>query len=398
MHSAVLHDSVMMDTLRSSIAEVDGWEFGFLLGRVFIDDNANGGWDVGEPFVKSSNSCASGTEVAGVEPRWGGPISSSGALEFCNPDPYYHSGPIRTGTYVADVSRPAGWTAAAIPSALVDVRPEGTHVWFALRRPASLSGFILGRLFVDHDADGWWDPGEPFVVAANTCTRGTVIAGVTITWRGPADGDSAARFCNPDPFYHTGPIPLGTYSLNVTLPTGWQAIAFPSATVSARSEGTHVWFALRPPPPRGSMLGRLFIDENLNGTWELGEAFVSAPSTCSHGVAMANVSVSWSGPVAGDGLPQFCNPDPFFHSGLIPPGSYAVTVACLLDGPCTRWRRRRSTWGQESRTSGSRYDGRPRRRPVSSSGGYSLTRTAVERGMSARGSSQLRQPVAPVLF
>ena len=110
------------------------------------------------------------------------------------------------------------------------------------------TGVLLGRIFIDANRSGGWDPGEPFVKAPNTCSTGTIVAGVEIGWQGLVSGRGAPQYCNPGPYFHSATVPAGSYQLSATVPPGWLVSALGGPSVEVRG-GTHVWFALVAPGP-----------------------------------------------------------------------------------------------------------------------------------------------------
>jgi hypothetical protein len=78
-------------------------------------------------------------------------------------------------------------------------------------------------------------------------------------------------------------------------------------------------------PPQ--ILGRIVHDKNRNGVYDAGDTFVAvAGSACGNAGTVLEAYVSYRGPVHGRADPSRCNPEPFFSSERLPPGSYRVRL------------------------------------------------------------------------
>jgi len=111
---------------------------------------------------------------------------------------------------------------------------------------SSCGGRIIGRVFVDDDADGTYDTGERFVQNGVSCSTSLsfTVPGTSVSYSGPAAGSENPRQCNPNPYYVTAILPSGSYAVNVNAPTGWTATT-PTQTVNL-SGGNYAdrWFGI----------------------------------------------------------------------------------------------------------------------------------------------------------
>ncbi len=122
---------------------------------------------------------------------------------------------------------------------------------------------ILGRVFVDNNVNGSYDAGEQFVQNGVSC--GTplsfTLAGTRVDYGGPVAGSVPPNLCNADPFYQTGLITPGIYTVSVKPPLGWAAIT-KTQTVDSTAGDKHVWFGISREP-----VAEASIAKTASGPW-----------------------------------------------------------------------------------------------------------------------------------
>jgi hypothetical protein len=127
--------------------------------------------------------------------------------------------------------------------------PRATPIVPAGSPPSNIVGDVrgqlVGRIAVDHNGNGQWDAGEPFIgEPGRDCPHTETVSGFIVRWAGAADGSTAALNCNPEPFYH-GRLPPGRYLVTLETPPGWRATSPTSVAVDIEpGRDTHLWFAV----------------------------------------------------------------------------------------------------------------------------------------------------------
>ncbi|MCW5845457.1 MAG: carboxypeptidase regulatory-like domain-containing protein, partial [Caldilinea sp.] len=209
---------------------------GVIQGVVFDDRNGNGVKDSGEPGV-------GGVSIA----RTDGPTTATsldGSYVFTNVTP---------GRYTLSISVPAGYIAGSLTTRTLNVASGGSS-------PANFSlqaqGLIQGVVYEDTDGNGQQDNNEPG------------IGGVTVTVN-----PLGAVETKSDGTYRYANVPVGNYSVDVTLPAGYVASTLLTQPVGMPSGGSRVAnFGLQ---VQGLIQGVVFADGNGNGAQDGGEAGVS---------------------------------------------------------------------------------------------------------------------------
>ena len=112
-------------------------------------------------------------------------------------------------------------------------------------------GRIIGRLWIDQNANGAPDAGEQIIKSPSAgCASGTVVSDASIGYSGPASGAVAPNLCNMAesiPYYDTGLIPAGTYTVTANAPLNW-IVTTPAVTTTVPAGGLaspHPWFGLK---------------------------------------------------------------------------------------------------------------------------------------------------------
>ena len=121
----------------------------------------------------------------------------------------------------------------------------------ALCLPASSRAAVFdGRVVKDLNGNGIRDGAEPYLQdPAAGCSTGLreSLAGITIRWSGPINGQTTINQCNPEPYLHSGQLPNGDYTVSISLPSGWVSVGASSRTVSLPSNPFgNPWFFVAP--------------------------------------------------------------------------------------------------------------------------------------------------------
>jgi len=129
---------------------------------------------------------------------------------------------------------------------------------------SSCGGTILGRVYIDDNANGTYDTGERLVQNGVSC--GTplsfTLGGVNVSYSGASSGSRNPNLCNSDPYYSTGLLPTGDYSVSVNPPAGWFATT-PAQTASlGGGNAAHRWFGIVQGP-----IAEASIAKTLAGPW-----------------------------------------------------------------------------------------------------------------------------------
>jgi len=139
---------------------------------------------------------------------------------------------------------------------------------FALCGP--VKGQVTGRVFVDANGSGTWDPGEERVEDVLLSLDG--VEAIT---------DASGSFAFP-------PVTPGSYELSIAeLPLGLvPSTEFPSRVGVAAGQRLDLWLPLA---SRGWIVGAVFNDENQNGNPELGEVGIAGVAITVTGRAFTQV-------------------------------------------------------------------------------------------------------------
>jgi fimbrial isopeptide formation D2 family protein len=273
--------------------------------RVFFDMDNDGVQDSGEPGIPG----------AGVQVIWLGPDGVFGGGDdqtfstTTGADGIWSIGNLPPGSYRVTATAPggAGWTLTdsidngGSPSATNPVTVSTTSgvnrtdVDFGFRG----TGSIGDRIYIDQDADGVQDVGEPG------------LPGVTVTLRYDANNDGDVTDADDGLFttvtdgsgnYSFANLPSGTYQVSVGVPgTGGvpdnvtltdsidngvlNANSAPTVTLATGQNRTDVDFGFLGPVP-ASIGDRIWYDANGNGTQDAGEP----------GIPGVTVTLTWAGP------------------------------------------------------------------------------------------------------
>ena len=307
---------------------------GAIDGRVIKDTNGDGQLSVGEIFLRDPSLSCAGEALAGLTVSWSGPSSGNTSVSLCNSGgPFYHIEGLTAGTYQLTISVPSGWQATAPTSLNVVVTSTGTSQTSFFLRPVA-AGAIDGRVVKDTNGDGQLSVGEIFLRDSSIACAGEALAGMTVSWTGPSSGGTLVNLCNDGgPYHHIANLIAGTYTLKVSVPSGWLATAATSLNVPVSASNTsQTSFFLRP-VNNGTIDGRVIKDINGNGVVDPGDVFLrTAGFTCS-GEALAGLTVAWSGPSSGSTSVNLCNADgPYYHVPNLASGTYALSISGMPPG------------------------------------------------------------------
>ena len=138
---------------------------GNIIGRVWKDDNGNGGKEDSEQLISDSGGGSAACiryDLSGVLIHFEGPTSRDVTINGCIAgDPSYDSGQLPAGTYTVSIrfAWPMPW-AVTTPAQTVGLDPgETEHRWFGI----APKGVILGRIWNDANGNGVPDAGEKYI-------------------------------------------------------------------------------------------------------------------------------------------------------------------------------------------------------------------------------------------
>ena len=205
---------------------------GVIQGVIFDDRNGNGVQDSGEPGV-------GGVTVT----RGDGPTTATSL------DGSYVFTDVVPGRYTLSITVPDGYIAGGLTTRTMNVASGGASpANFALQA----QGLIQGVVYEDTDGNGQQDSNEPG------------IGGVTVTVN-----PLGAVETKSDGTYRYSNVPVGNYTVDVTLPSGYVASTLLTQPVGMPSGGSSVAnFGLQ---VQGLIQGTVFGDSNGNAMQDSGE-------------------------------------------------------------------------------------------------------------------------------
>src|SRR3989344_8626546 len=265
---------------------------GYIIGRVFNDKDGSVSPDAEEAYIQddgvsyAGNGSAPIETLANVKIEWvSGPTNfGSVSPRDCNTQgPYYATSPLDAGTYVIKVTPPSGWVGTT-GTLRVDVQPgrlgvvQGTvtdHPWFGIRQ----NGWISGLIFVDANGSGDLDMGEQTIISEAGCigyADQLVLPGAVVSGTGPGalttgnfSVEAVGCLTSTEmPYYTSGSIPPGTYTVSLAAPSGWvsttpekNVTVYPGEDQWVDTNNNWVWFGVRPAGiPQGDHQGAQGID------------------------------------------------------------------------------------------------------------------------------------------
>jgi SdrD B-like domain len=291
-------------------------------GIKFEDLNANGVRDPGEPGLAGFTISLS-SPSPGSPPLQTAVTDAAGHFLFTNVSP---------GSFVLTETQQQGFslTVPALNSIPVTLASGGSSIAneFGNFRGV-LTGTITGTKFLDTNANGVRDPGEPGQSGV-TITR-------TATLNDPA-GANLSVVTDAQGNFTFANVPFGNLTLSETVPSGFAQTAPPSpGTISAA-----INFANRTSSGNlfgnraltGMVSGTKFNDVNGNGVRDSGEAGLAgvtiratdASGTATTAVTDASGNFSITGLAAGAYVVSEVVPNGFTQTAPAAPGTFAVTL------------------------------------------------------------------------
>ncbi|MBI4346913.1 MAG: endo-1,4-beta-xylanase, partial [Elusimicrobia bacterium] len=230
---------------------------GELRGKILLDGNANGVPDPGEPYLGDPAGPACPNDyaaLAGFGIDYAGPASGSASTDRCSAvsgHAIYSLPALPPGRYTVTLRAPDGWPAVSSPAVAADVVAGAqTVVIFAVTWPP---GELRGKLLIDDDGDGVFDPGERWVrePSAPACPPDDrAVAGFRVEYAGPRAGVAAADRCSTvsgHPIYSSTGLPPGRYDVRLSAPDGWSVLGSSRTAVDVLpGQQTVQLFSVRP--------------------------------------------------------------------------------------------------------------------------------------------------------
>lgn len=144
---------------------------GYILGRIFRDDNGNGIHDPSEIFIQEpGTSCTNSTSIAGfnVEVTQGA-FDKFYKATNCNSDAYYISDPLDLGSYQIFINKPAGWTSTGV------FQSNDDPVWTVSSDKILVSGNLTAGLYKDI----WFGIKPPMITLSGRVTNASTGQGIS---------------------------------------------------------------------------------------------------------------------------------------------------------------------------------------------------------------------------
>jgi protocatechuate 3,4-dioxygenase beta subunit len=270
-----------------------------LAGSVYVDANNNGVRNVGESGVAGVVVNLSGTEtVSGASVNLSTTSALDGSFQFTA---------LAAGTYTLTEQQPSGYAdgldaaggntaTPGVPSGTPNNAPGGDTVsGIQITDGATFAGYtfgeqltgVAGLAFVDTNANGTYDPGEPG------------LGNVTLTLTDAANNLIGTAVTAADGSYGFAGLAAGGYNVIETQPTGYgssSANAVP-VTVPASGGAPNVNFG----DTTGVLSGVVFNDANSNGTQDNGESGLAGVTVQVQGTNDAGAAVTVTTTTLADG-------------------------------------------------------------------------------------------------
>lgn len=123
--------------------------------------------------------------------------------------------------------------------------PTSCDTMYRCVADSACMGTLRGRVYMDVDRNGSFDSGIDTYTKnpSATCVGATDLV-VTVSWTGVATGSTTVNLCDPAPYYSSN-LPPGTYSVYVSLPSGYATSTSNPTNVSIHAqEITQTWFGV----------------------------------------------------------------------------------------------------------------------------------------------------------
>ncbi|UNK49340.1 hypothetical protein MNR01_16700 [Lysobacter sp. S4-A87] len=313
---------------------VDGYNFGeippaSIIGRVYIDGNRNGVPDTIEVGIANVAVVLSGIDDLGQGVSVPGTTGPLGAFRFENlrPGQYLVTEPDQppaTSDGITEAGNIDGTRAGSatqvgeLPSRIRDIILGPGRIALDNLFGEFPTGALSGRVWLDTNNDGVIDTSETGIASVTIQLTGQSLTGTPVSLTQTTDADGRYRFEG---------LPAGTYVLTepdqppgtvngITVPGSSTGTATAPNTVPSQISGILLTLNQEAinynfgEAPGASIAGKVYIDENLNGAFDAGEA------------GIPNVIVTLTG---NDDLGQTVNaPLPALAMALVVNGSTAT--------------------------------------------------------------------------
>ncbi|MEK7264115.1 MAG: SdrD B-like domain-containing protein [Bacteroidota bacterium] len=222
------------------------YQVGSISGMKFNDINGNGAKDAGENGIANWKIKLSGAKTDSVV------TDGSGNYSFIN---------LNAGSYTVSEVSQSGWLQTFPPNPGVYSVAIASGSNFTSKNFGNFQyGIISGTAFDDNDGDGNFDNGEPALVNWKIKLNG-------------AKNDSAFTDANGN--YIFSNLSVGNYTVSEALQSDWvqtkpsagtYSVAITSGTISSQKDFGNFHY--------GTINGKSFNDENINGIYDVGESGV----------------------------------------------------------------------------------------------------------------------------
>jgi hypothetical protein len=110
---------------------------------------------------------------------------------------------------------------------------------------SSCLGILRGRIYMDVNRNGTFESGiDTYTQYSGISCSGASTLDATISWTGTSSGSTTVNVCDPSPYYSANLSP-GTYSVSVSLPSGYATSTSNPVNVSIHAQETaQTWFGV----------------------------------------------------------------------------------------------------------------------------------------------------------
>ena len=257
-----------------------------IAGGVYLDSNANGVRDPGEPAIPGVTVTLSGNTPKGAMSETA-TTDAKGNFSYIN---------LLTGTYSIQETQPAGYGQGSNAVGTVAGNTDGTlgpavDQIGGINLPAGTDGiayvygettppgtFVTGTVYTDLNRDG--QPGGPGEVGIGT---------VTITLVNSANKVVGTTTTNPDGTYSFSGIAPGTYTIQQSVPGGYGTSTPPTISATVPSGGlTNQNFG----DTVASLTGVVYVDQANTGALAAGDTRLAGVTVTLTGTDAANNTIT----------------------------------------------------------------------------------------------------------
>ena len=223
-----------------------GWDTGFQVGngstkRVTLT------WHEYTNTLTVNSSGASNVGIGGSQGGTGGTTSPSSYTvtktgEDINTD---LTAPATAEGGAKDFDSWSGCDAVAGLICGVNVNGGGSQTVTANYKDAK--GWIQGRIWWDNNGNGAKEGSEPYIRNSAAACAGYADDNARVDYAGPEVGTRWPTLCDSDPYYNTGLILKGNYTVTAHSPPGWVVTTANAVPVTVNpSLPSDQWFGMRP--------------------------------------------------------------------------------------------------------------------------------------------------------